>query len=418
VRSGTLVGSLLFLAVLLVACPAEPQDEREAAPAPVEVTPTPDPEVIEEPSPRPYEPLPDDLTLDLELVAEGLGQVVDLVAAPGSSRVFAVEKEGTVRIIEDGEVVDDPFLDLRDSVRASDTRGEQGMLSLAFHPAYERNGRFFVYYVTEGDDDTRLDEFRVSEDRMRADGDSQRTVLDVPQPFRWHNGGKIIFDRGGMLMLSLGDGGVSGDPELEAQDPTNLLGAIVRIDVDEGDPYGIPPDNPFADSEDGAPEVWAYGLRNPWRIHLDDVEGMLYIADVGQYIYEWVNVVADDDGGHNFGWPITEGSSCFSGHEELCPGEDLTDPVFEYHRADPSCAIIGGVVYDGPGLPEVAGHYFYSDFCGGWLRSFRHVEGEVRDEREWFDDHTFSLPVTIGTDPEGEILLSDSEGRIWRVVRG
>jgi glucose/arabinose dehydrogenase len=412
-----------LLAALLAGCPSPPESvvgEEPVAPVSPTVTPgvaSPVPSPGVEPSPRAYSPLPDDLALDRELVAQGLDQIVGLAVAPNDDRIFAVEKVGRIRVIEDGVVDPEPFLDITDEVRAGGLRSEQGMFSVAFHPDFTSNGRLFVYYVTHGDDDTRLEELRVDAETGRVDLATRRTVLDVHQPFRWHQGGAMMFGRDRMLWLSLGDGGVSGDPDLEAQNRANLLGSIVRIDVDGGDPYAIPPDNPFVDDEDAAPEVWAYGLRNPWRFDLDPVDGLAYIADVGQNTYEWVNVVPDDEGGWNFGWPILEGAECFEAHAELCPGEGFTDPVLVYEQDGTACAIIGGIVYDGSAIHGLAGHYLYTDFCGGWLRSFRYHDGEVRDERDWTESlGQFELPTTFGRDPSGEAIVADSEGRIWRII--
>lgn len=396
--------------------PSEPPAEPD--PEPPEPEPEPEPErfFAEEPGSRPYTELPENLVLTRELVAEMPEQVTALAVRLGDDRLFAGDKQGTVWVVDGGERRSEAFLDISDQVLGSGQTSEQGLLSIAFHP--DDSDRLFVYYVTEGDDDTRLSEFRVAATGDHADIDSERIVLDVEQPFRWHNGGHLVFGPDGMLWLSLGDGGLSGDPSLNAQNPGNLLGSIIRIDVDGDDPYAIPDDNPFADGDGGAPEVWAYGLRNPWRMAFDPVEWRLYITDVGQFLYEWVNVIGHDEAGVNFGWPIREGSNCFADHRDRCPGDDLTDPVHEYERQD-ECAIIGAHVYDGALFPDLAGHFFYTDFCAGWLRSFRYHDGEVRDERDWSEQvDRFDRPVAVGADADGELLVSDGEGSIWRIVPG
>jgi glucose/arabinose dehydrogenase len=406
--------------------PEEPADTDAGAGAPPETEGGNEPEPEPEPEPespfgdapeaRPYEELPDGLVLARELVAEAPEQVTALAVRAGDERIFAGDKQGTIWVVEDDELRSEPFLDLSEQVLGTGQTSEQGFLSLAFHP-FDPD-RMFVYYVVEGDGRTRVSEFRVDAAGDRADPGSERTVLEVAQPFRWHNGGHLLFGPDELLWLSLGDGGIRGDPDLVAQDPFELLGSVIRIDVDGDDPYAIPDDNPFADGTEGAPEVFAIGLRNPWRMAFDPVEWRLFVTDVGQNIYEWVNLVEHDGGGVNFGWPIREGSTCFAPHGDLCPGEGLTDPILEYGRVN-ECAIIGGQVYDGRALPALAGHFFYTDFCAGWLRSFRYHDGEVRDERDWSDElEAFDHPVTVSSDADGELLVSDDLGAIWRIVPG
>lgn len=368
---------------------------------------------------------PDDLVLARELVAESPEQVTALATRPGDHRLFAGDKRGRIWIVEDGELRQSSWLNISDRVISTTQREEQGFLTMAFHPDAPDDDRLFVYYVPDdGTDNTRLSSFTLTDGEV-DDPDDEQIILELEQPFRWHNGGQLVFGPDGMLWLSLGDGGVAGDPDLHAQDPHSLLGSIIRIDVDRvhagnDPPYAIPDDNPYVDGIDGAPEVWAKGLRNPWRMVIDPVDATVYTADVGQSGYEWVNVVGLDQGGVNFGWPIIEASTCFPGHQELCPGEGFTDPVLEYSHDDPEiCAIIGGIVYDGPGIPELRGHYLYGDLCAGWVRSFRYVDGEARHERDWSEGlGRFDVMVTFGIDVDGEPLVSDGLGAIWRIVPG
>lgn len=415
--------SAAVVAVVAAACSAGPSEVAPtASPAPSTARSAPDPGSSATPSPTPtgraYAPLPDDLVLAWEPVADGFAQLAHLASPPGDPRLFVVEKDGRIWIVEDGQRRPDPFLDIRGSVRTSGTRAEQGMFALAFHPDYATNGRFFVHYSARPDGDTAIEEYHVSrDDPDRADPEPVATVLAVDQPFRWHNGGLIAFGPDGMLWIGLGDGGP--DHRQNAQDTSNVLGALLRIDVDRsssGDgPYAIPPDNPYADGADGAPEIWAYGLRNPWRFAFDPVEGLLYIADVGQYVYEEIDVAPMDEPGLNYGWPVREGRHCFPADEEDCPSEGFIEPAVEYAHVD-ECAVVGGVVYDGDAIPDLVGHYLYSDFCGGWLRSFRYRDGEVADEREW-DTVQLPLPTSFGLDADGEVLVVTSDGQVLRLVK-
>ena len=243
--------------------------------------------------------------LRLVEVASGLSSPVDLTSPDGDPRLFVVEQAGRIRVIRDGVVAETPFLDIRDRVRAG---GERGLLGLAFHPRYVENGRFFVDYTDAAG--TVVERYRVSGDPDLADPASAFPVLRVAQPFANHNGGQVAFGPDGMLYAGLGDGGGAGDPLDQGQDVETLLGSILRIDVDSAEPYAIPPDNPFA-AGGGRPEIWAYGLRNPWRFSFDTPTGRLYIGDVGQDRREEIDVAGAGDGGLNFGWPTTEGTLCF-----------------------------------------------------------------------------------------------------------
>lgn len=286
------------------------------------------------------------------------------------------------------------------------------MLGLAFHPEYADNGRFFVYYSGEGDA-RRLVEFAVSTDPNVADPASEKLLLTRPQPSEIlrHYAGHLEFGPDGYLYAALGDGAAA---ELNGQDPNTVFGAILRLDIDNGETYAIPADNPYAEGG-GAGEVWAFGLRNPWRFAIDVDGGLMYIADVGQDSFEEINTVSlDGGGGINFGWPDTEGSRCFLLSD--CDPADYTLPSFEYGH-DAGCSVTGGVVYRGVAIPELVGHYFYADWCTQWVRSFRLSAGAVTDEADWSDQLFESGQVqAFGVDTNGEMFLGNFSGDLFRVV--
>lgn len=342
----------------------------------------------------------------VETVASGLSAPVHLAAPPGDDRLFVVEQGGRIRIVDGGQLLATPFLDISDGVTSG---GERGLLSVAFHPDYAVNGRFFVDYVDDTGA-TRVEEYAVTADPNVADPGSARTLLTVAQPYQNHNGGLIAFGPDGYLWIGMGDGGSGGDPDGNGQDPTTLLGAMLRIDVDGGSPYGIPADNPFADGQGGAPEVWAIGLRNPWRWAFD--AGSLYIADVGQSMWEEVDVAAADAAGLNYGWNIMEGSHCY--RSQSCDAAGLVLPVHEYSH-DEGCSITGGHVYRGAALPELRGHYFYGDYCGGWVRSFRYDDGAATDHRS-YDLGSLGNILSFGKDAAGELYVLTGTGTVFRLA--
>lgn len=346
-----------------------------------------------------------DIELTLAPVATGLERPVHVDAPAGDSRLFVVEKAGRILVVEAGSVLPMPFLDLRGSVSTS---GEQGLLSIAFHPNYAENGRFFVDY-TDLDGDTRVVRYEVGADPNVADATSATTVLSIEQPFTNHNGGHLRFGPQGMLFVGVGDGGSAGDPGGNGQDPTTLLGSILRLDVDGADPYAIPADNPFAGDATRRPEIWLWGVRNPWRIGFDETTSELYVADVGQSEREEITVVGPDAGGANLGWNVTEGSRCFS--DPGCTPGDFTLPQVEYTH-DEGCSITGGDVYRGS-VTALRGLYFYSDYCQGWLRSFRFVDGSAIERTEW-DVGNVGNVTSFGTDGRGELHLLTEEG-VYRI---
>lgn len=349
--------------------------------------------------------------LRLVSVAGGLTAPVHLTAPPGDARLFVVEQPGRIRIIENGALRGEPFLDITANVGSG---GERGLLGLAFHPDYASNGYFFVDYTDRGGD-TRIERYRVSPDPNRADPASAKLILTVQQPFANHNGGLVAFGPDGMLYIGLGDGGSGGDPLGHGQNRGTLLGSLLRIDADGGDPYAIPAGNPFVGQAGARPEIWAYGLRNPWRFAFDREAGMLYIADVGQNRLEEINAVSTSTAGINFGWNVMEGTECYAGPG--CSTAGLTLPVLEYDHGE-GCSVTGGMVYRGDALPVLNGHYFYADFCRGWIRSFRLENGSPRDQREWPLGDVGQI-LSFGEDSAGELYVlatSGGQGTVYRIA--
>jgi glucose/arabinose dehydrogenase len=259
---------------------------------------------------------------------------------------------------------------------------------------------------TDLDGTTRIERYQVSSDPDIADPQSSSLLLSIEQPYANHNGGHLLFGPDGYLYVGVGDGGRGGDPLGSGQDRTTLLGTILRLDVDGALPYGIPPDNPWADHASFRPEIWAWGLRNPWRLAFDAPADLLYVADVGQNSREEVNVVAAGAAGLNFGWNTMEGTDCFE--RASCSQDGLVLPAVEYDHSS-GCSVTGGEVYRGSRIPEIQGIYFYSDYCNGWLRSFRFETGVAVDHREW-DVGAIGSVVSFGTDGAGELYAVSRAG--------
>jgi glucose/arabinose dehydrogenase len=356
---------------------------------------------------------------ELALVVDDLAEPVHLTAPPGdAARLFICEKGGRIRIVRGGRTLEAPFLDIASRV----SRGsEQGLLSLAFHPRYAENGRFFIYF-TDRKGDVNVVERRVSQGNPdRADPDFERQILQVEhRRFPNHDGGLCIFGPDGMLYMGLGDGGGAGDPFGNGQNKGALLAKILRVDVDaRGDaPYAIPPTNPFAKEPGARPEVWVWGMRNPWRFAFDRETGDLYIADVGQDKWEEVDVQpAGSKGGENYGWNRMEGLHEFSKRAGGA-GPGLVPPVLEYGH-DAGCSITGGLVYRGAAIPAIRGRYFFADYCSGMIRSFRWnretkmVEDYV-DWTEWVNPKKDSRWTSFGEDAKGEMYLLCQDGPVYR----
>ena len=360
-------------------------------------------------SPPPARPTPNAVTLRLQEVAKGLDAPVHLTAPAGDPRLFIVEQPGRIRIVENGQLLDRPFLDIRSKVSSG---GERGLLSVAFHPQYSINGFLFVNY-TDKKGDTRIERFTVSaSDRNAADPASAKMVLAIDQPYSNHNGGHNLFGPDGMLYIGMGDGGSQGDPHGNGQNPNALLAKLLRINVDR-EPYSIPRANPFANGG-GRPEVWALGLRNPWRFAFDRISGLLYIADVGGDRYEEVNVVPMSIAKVNYGWNRMEGPACH--RSSACNEEGLQKPALSYNHEGNTCSIIGGFVYRGRAIPEINGQYFYSDYCNSWLRSFAYANGRVTDQHDWPVGRIGSV-TSFGEDSAGELYLCTTSGRVYRIVK-
>jgi glucose/arabinose dehydrogenase len=341
--------------------------------------------------------------LALTEVGSGFEAPVLLVSDPRGSADLIVEQRGTiVRNDADHTVV----LDISDDATFE---GEQGLLGLAFHPDFSNNDLAYVNYIDRSGA-TVIEEFTVIGGLF--DPVTRRTIMTVDQPARNHNGGMIAFGPDGYLWIGMGDGGSANDRFQQAQDPHTLLGAMLRIDVDSRDQgaYGIPPDNPYADGVAGAPEVWATGLRNPWRFSLDGQD--LWIADVGQRDIEEVNLVDLAESGANLGWPIMEGSVCFGG--ATCDQAPFVTPVSEYSHDD-GCSITGGHVYRGTALPRLDGQFFFSDFCSGFLRSVT-SEGTVSDWTGQVGQTSRVSGFGIGFD--GELYVVSLDGSVYRLQAG
>jgi glucose/arabinose dehydrogenase len=354
-----------------------------------------------------------ELALAAVLVAFGIPEPVHLTAPADDSRLFVVSQNGQIRVVKDGALLDEPFLDLSGEISTGEN--EQGLLSMAFHPDYAANGWFYVNF-TDPVGDTRVVRYSVSSgDPDLADPATAALILHVEQPFGNHNGGQLLFGPDGMFYVAMGDGGSGGDPLGHGQNIATLHGSLLRLDVDSGDPYAIPPDNPFVGNPDGRDEIWAYGLRNPWRVSFDVQAGMLYVADVGQNEWEEVNAVSASEPGLNFGWAIMEGPECYE--SDSCDTAGLVLPVLSYPIGSEGCAIIGGYVYRGEGIPDLQGHYLYSDWCQGWLRSFRLEGGEAVNETDW-GLRDLGRILSFGEDAFGELYLLSSAagGRVYRLV--
>ncbi|RLK33550.1 PQQ-dependent sugar dehydrogenase [Cupriavidus plantarum] len=356
---------------------------------------------------------PQTFRLALTTVATGLSAPIFLTAPANDPRLFVVERAGRIRILPNGNApatpLATPFLDMS---ALTTTDGERGLLSMAFDPNYAINGRFYVYY-TATDGAITVARYQVSTGDANVANPSGTVLLSIPHPGQSnHNGGQLAFGPDGMLYLATGDGGGSNDPAGNAQNTGSLLGKVIRIDV-RGSGYVVPPDNPFAGGSGGRAEIWASGLRNPWRFSFD-TDGLLYIADVGEGAREEVNVQPSTAAGLNYGWDRTEGTTCVGASS--CDTSGLTPPAFEYSHADGGCAILGGYVYRGSAVPELKGRYFYTDLCTGRLQSFAYRNGAVTESVDW----SLPLPGTVysfGSDAARELYVL-SNGQVLRVTRG
>jgi glucose/arabinose dehydrogenase len=391
--------------LLLSSCSGEEgAGDRRTVPAPT--TPAPSPTPDEEPAAGRNRFRPNAVRVDAQVVASGFDAPLQVTNAGDSSgRLFVVEQDGLIWVLHGRRVIEPPFLDISEKTEGT---GEQGLLGLAFHPAFESNGRFFINY-TDNEGDTVVAEYRARPGADRADAGSERVLLTIDQPYPNHNGGGLAFGPDDYLYIATGDGGSGGDPMGNGQSLSTLLGKLLRIDVDARTrdlPYGIPSDNPFA-NRDGRDEIWAYGLRNPWRFSFDG--DTLWIGDVGQSAMEEIDRAPASMAGINYGWNLVEGTSCFE--IDPCNEKDLWPPVATYGH-DQGCSVTGGYVYRGRMHPELTGGYFFSDYCSGLIWA---MPAEGRGRAVVVAD-TGRFISSFGEDEAGEIYLTDlNSGDILRL---
>lgn len=351
------------------------------------------------------------LSLTLSPVIEGLETPVQIVEVPGDAGLRAiVERSGSVRLLDGDTIVRDRFIDLRDQVAFA---GEQGLLSIAFHPDYDDNGRVFVYY-SNLDGDGLIVEYARTIDPFRTDPASC-LILRVEQPTPDHNGGLITFGPDGYLYAGFGDGSPGGDPNGLGQRMDTHLSKLLRLDVDAAGAYGVPATNPFVDDPSAMPEILALGLRNPWRYSFDAATDDLWIGDVGQARFEEVNVMPAGTSGANFGWSRMEGDRCY---RTTCDTAEYTLPVSTYEH-EPDCAIVGGYVYRGSAIPDLAGWYVFGDFCSGTIRAIdaaaaRAPDAGLQEPVILLDSDAVS--VSFGEDRDGELYVVDLAGTVWRLT--
>jgi glucose/arabinose dehydrogenase len=349
--------------------------------------------------------MPDPLGYEWNLSADGFRKPVAL-AHVGDRRLFVVEQRGVIWVLQDGAVEPEPFLDIRD--RVNSIAFEQGLLGLAFDPEFSRTGHFYVNYTDAGGD-TVISRFTAALGEAQVNPAAEALVLRIDQPFSNHNGGDLHFGPDGLFYIGTGDGGSANDPFDNGQSVDSLLGKLLRIKVGEAEPYAIPGDNPFA-TGGGRAEIWATGLRNPWRFSFDATTGDLYIGDVGQSSWEEINfLAAESPGGANFGWNHREGMHAFASQRT----DGLVDPVAEYENGGRECSVSGGVVVRDPELPAWQGVYLYGDYCSGG------IWGLLRDASgQWMSSRLFDTSFAItsfGTDASGAVYLTDHNGRIFRL---
>ena len=380
--------------------------------------PTALPKVLVDPPPpcqetRAAQPFP---SIRMELLIDRLTKPVGLVhAGDGSGRLFIVEQFGTIRVWQKGSLRSQPFLDLEDKVI---TGGEMGLLGLAFHPHFKENGRLFVNYNSkeggkEGSLNTVIAEFRIGPDPTQTDPTSERTILEISQPYSNHKGGHLAFGPDGMLYIGMGDGGAGNDPHNHGQSTSTLLGKMLRIDVDKpegGKAYGIPPDNPFVEQPKTRSEIWAYGLRNPWRYSFDALTGLLYAGDVGQNHREEIDVVRK---GRNYGWRIMEGTICTPGVNPECEKSGLELPIVDYPRSE-GTVVIGGYVYRGKAVSGLCGVYVYGDYGSGRIFGLRYDGRSVTAKQTLLETRR---PITsFGEDEQRELYVVDHKGEVLKIV--
>lgn len=350
-----------------------------------------------------------------KLTTAGLKSPTSILATsdPADVRLFVLEQDGLIRIIDESKkLIDTPFLDISSRVLPG---GEMGLLGMTFHPSYKQNGYFYVNYIDKNQN-TIIARYKVSSDTNVADSASEKILFTLKQPYTNHNGGDLVFGPDGYLYIALGDGGSGGDPENRAQNKSEYFGKILRIDVNKGDPYSIPPTNPFVNEAGTKPGIWAYGLRNPWRISFDKETGDLYIADVGQGELEEVNLQkSSSKGGENYGWRCYEGKQAFK-LDGCGDSSDYVMPVLEYNHNEERCSITGGYVYRGNKYPALNGKYFYGDYCNGQLFYADNKNGTWTNVLAAKTSYSIS---TFGQGSDGELYFADFKtGSIYHLRDG
>lgn len=355
--------------------------------------------------------------IELELFATGVSNTVNIQHA-GDSRLFVLDRDGLIQIVnENGILNNQPFLDIID--RVSDGKDERGLLGLAFHPNYASNGYFYVNYVNNSLE-TIISRFSRSDSNIQlADPNSELILMRIPQPYTNHNGGEIVFDNNGFLLIALGDGGDSGDPQDRSQNLRTFLGKLLRIDVNNpqnGDNYGIPNNNPYVDNPNALNEIWASGLRNPWKFSIDKTTNDIWIADVGQLKFEEINKASASDAGLNYGWRCYEGNNTYN--TSNCPDVNtLTFPIAEYSHDNSGrfkCSITGGYRYRGTAQPNLTGIYFFADYCSSEIGMLKENNGNwTMTFTEPFNGNNWT---TFGEDVNGELYIGDiSSGSIYKI---
>lgn len=374
------------------------------------------PVVAQESSSRPAG-IPDPAGFQWSLIADGFDSPLGLISpTDGTRRKFVIEQGGLIWVIdENNEVAFEPFLDISDLIPADVFKGgytEQGLLGLAFHPAYAQNRQFYLNYTDRAGDTVIARYLTTIADPNVADPDSARILLTFDQPQVDHNGGHLAFGPDGYLYIATGDGGDPDDPRRNGQNLNTLLGKILRIDVNTGETYTVPPDNPFVGRDDALPEIWHYGLRNPWRFSFDRATGAMLIGDVGQWDWEEIDYQPVGQGGLNYGWSAYQGNHPYLDQPAPVDESTLTPPILEYAHSE-GCSVTGGYVYRGAGLPQLHGVYFYGDYCNGRVWAAVQSDDGTWQSALWME--TAKVISSFGQDEIGELYLIDYKGDIFRL---
>lgn len=362
--------------------------------------------------------------LKLTQIASGLNRAVGVAAPLGDARLFAIEQVGRIRVIRDGNLLPDAYIDLTNKVNA--VGSEAGLLGLAFHPRFAQNGRVFVFYNSDPYGDVVVSEFGSTPSADVANP-AERVIMTIERRANQdnHNGGTVAFGNDGFLYISVGDGGSANNFLEHGQNPDSRMAKILRIDVDGAQPYAVPPSNPWA-AGGGAPEMWAWGLRNPWRFSIDPATGDMFIGDVGQGWYEEIDYMAAGQSGLNFGWAVFEGPDCFIDDPDGEAGCSAPAPytpalVATDRRTNGHCSVVAGHVYRGTCMPDLAGHFFFGDYCGGAVQTLRVQGGQAVDQVDRTDDVDpdgllYQGLSSFGTDGYNELYVTQvASGRVYRI---